>query len=131
MNQATSRGSVANGVLPTESIPTLQEEQRPVDVAIVRELVELSPEWWDSVALDVTRSVVDGVEKHSHVISSPDGHRDAVIPSEALFEATYRLSQLFAGRGRAWERVSYVARQLADGSWSYQASFHYPVQAST
>ncbi len=59
---------------------TFQEEGTPIDHEIVRELVELPPEWWKAVVLDVRFSDDGDVERYEHVILSPEGHKEAIDP---------------------------------------------------
>jgi len=106
-------------------MPTLQEEETPIDQQIVNELVELTPEWWKSAVLEVTFSDVGGVERYSHVISSPEGHKEPIDPSEALHRATYRLGELFRQHGRRWKSARYEVRLQQGGTWKYTVNFVY------
>ncbi|MEW6363638.1 MAG: hypothetical protein AB1714_03250 [Acidobacteriota bacterium] len=103
----------------------LQEEEAPIDEAIVNEVVELTPEWWRSAALEVTYSSEDGIEKYAHVISSLDGHKEPVVPSDKLYAATHDLGSLFRRDGKHWKRVRYEIRLQDDGSWKYTVAFEY------
>ena len=103
----------------------LQEEEAPIDEAIVNELVELTPERWRSAALEVTYSTENGVEKYAHVISSLEGHKEPVFPSEKLYAETHDLGLLFRRHGKQWKRARYEIRLQDDGSWKYTVDFDY------
>lgn len=103
----------------------LQDEEGPLDEAIVNEVVELTPQWWRAVALDVSYSADGGIEKYSHVISSLDGHKEPVFPSDRLYAATHELGLLFRRHGTQWKRARYELRLQDDGSWKYNVTFEY------
>jgi hypothetical protein len=103
----------------------LKEEETPIDQEIVNELVELTPEWWKAVVLDVTFSEDGGVERYEHVISSPEGHKEPVDPSAELLDATYRLGQVFRRHGRHWKTAKYAINLKQDNSWKYTVAFSY------
>lgn len=102
-----------------------QEEEAPIDEAIVNEVVELTPEWWRSVALEVTYSTENGIERYAHVISSLEGHKEPVVPSDKLYAATHDLGLLFRSHGKQWKRARYELRLQDDGSWKYAVDFEY------
>jgi hypothetical protein len=107
-------------------MPTLQELERPIDEAIVNQLVQATPEWWNSAVLEVTRSVKpNDVEGIAHLISSPEGHRDVVQATETNIELTFQLADLFASFGKPWRSVVYSIRQNSTGGWQYTADFRY------
>jgi hypothetical protein len=103
----------------------LQEEEGPIDEAIVNELVELTPEWWRSAALEVTYSTENGIEKYAHIIRSLDGHKDPVLPSDKLYATTHDLGLLFRRHGKQWKRARYEIRLQDDGTWKYTVDFEY------
>lgn len=103
----------------------LQREEKPLDEGISRELVSLTPEWWRAVVLEVRYSCADGVDRYEHVISSPEAHRDPVVPSDELFDLTRRLRELFSRYGRPWTTVTYRVDVREDGTFSYVAQFEY------
>ena|SRR6185503_6142293 len=103
----------------------LQEEETRIDEAIVNELVKLTPQWWRAASLDVTYSTESGVEKYAHVISSLEGHKEAVFPSDKLYAETHALGLLFRRHGQQWKRARYEIRLQDDGSWKYTVDFAY------
>jgi hypothetical protein len=61
-------------------MPTLQELERAMDEAIVDQLVQPTPEWWQAAVLEVTRSNKPGeVEGFAHDLESrrTSGHRSS------------------------------------------------------
>jgi hypothetical protein len=103
----------------------LQQAETPIDQAIVNELIALTPEWWKTALLEVTHSSEAGIEKMSHIISSPEGHRDIVTASDELFQATYNLATLFKKNGSIWKKATYRASIEKDGTWTYTVDFEY------
>ena len=103
----------------------LQDAETPIDQEIVREVVELTPPSWRAAILEVTHVVESGVERTAHVIFSPEGHGEPVVPSETLFDATHRLGALFASFGRHWRKATYRIDVLEDGSAKYEVHFEY------
>jgi hypothetical protein len=108
----------------------LQNAEGPIDREIVSELIEMTPESWSEIVLEVEFCTQDGLEKYSHVVWSPGRESEAVSPSSNLFDATYRLGELFAEYGKRWSKVTYHVRMGEDGRWGYVADFDYPETAS-
>jgi hypothetical protein len=103
----------------------LQRKETIIDQEIVNELIDLTPEWWNEISLSVTYYVENGVEKYSHVITSPERNSEPIMPSEKLFEATYKLGQLFRAHSRHWQRVIYTVKRVNQEEWKYTAEFTY------
>jgi hypothetical protein len=106
-------------------VGNLQQEQTPIDEAIVTEIVELTPQWWRAIAFDVAYSTEGGIDRYAHAISSLDGYKEPVFPSDKLFAATNELGSLFRRHGRQWRRARYEIRLQDDGSWKYMVAFEY------
>lgn len=101
---------------------TLQDEETPIDQEIVNELVGLVPEAWNRVVLEVKYSVDERGEGFEHSISNPDGHRDLVEPSDAIYAATWELQELFRKYGGSWTRVTYRV-SIEDDGIEYRVNF--------
>lgn len=101
---------------------TLQDEETPIDQEIVNEVVELIPEAWDRAVLEVEYSIDDRGEAFEHTIFSPDGHRDLVEPSDLIYDATFRLQQLFRKYDGIWTKVRYEIA-IDDEGVTYKARF--------
>lgn len=101
---------------------TLQDEETPIDQEIVNELVSLAPEAWTRVVLEVKYSVDERGEGFEHSISNPDGHRDLVEPSDAIYAATWELQELFRKYGGSWTRVTYRV-SIEDDGIEYRVNF--------
>ncbi len=105
---------------------TLQEQQGPIDRSLVNGLIAATPEWWNSVILEVERiEESGGVEKFRHVITSPENHKDIVLSTEELYEAVICLADVFRAHGKVWEKVTYSIELLPDNSWKYNVKFEY------
>lgn len=104
---------------------TLQDEESPIDREIVTELVAATPGSWRRVALEVTYSNDGSVERYGHAISSPEGHRELVTPSQTIFDATYRLGRVFLKYGKHWKKAKYLVRVNDDGTMCYAVDFEY------
>jgi hypothetical protein len=64
----------------------------------------------------------------SHSLSSPD-HRRPAVPDDSLYEATYRLDELFRRHGAVFRRAVYRV-ELSPVSWRYTAEFEYDEPAA-
>jgi hypothetical protein len=73
--------------------PTLQELEIPIQEEVVRAVIALTPERWRAAVLMVRCSEEGGIEGCEHVISSPEGHREPVTPSDGLFDAPHAVSE--------------------------------------
>jgi len=88
-------------------------------------LIAATPEWWKSADLELEYSLAGETEGLAHEISSPEGHKDNVEPTEDLYSATLRLVDLFKRFGRVWRKATYTVTQSPDGNWKYTAEFDY------
>lgn len=104
---------------------TLQDQQAAIDRSIVNELIELTPEWWSSIRLEVDYTNDGEIERYAHKLWSPEVNRDYVEISPRLHRLTRDLGELFARYGRRWSKVTYGAQSNEDGTWSYRADFTY------
>jgi hypothetical protein len=103
---------------------TLQDEQPPFDRTVCDAMVASTPDDWDVIVLTIERPEgITEVGQLRHTISSPDHHRPA-IPDDSLYEATYRLDELFQRHGAVFRRACYRVELSAD-SWRYTADFDY------
>lgn len=108
------------------TMTSLQNQQGPIDEAIVNGLIAATPEWWSAAKLEVEWRPRDGgVEGYAHTITSPEGHRDLVEATDEICAETLRLAELFRRCGKQWTRVVYSVKQQPDGQWSYTADFTY------
>jgi hypothetical protein len=102
----------------------LQDEQPPFDRAVCDAMVASTPEDWNVIVLTIERPEEStAVGELSHSISSPDCNRPA-MPDDSLYEATYRLDELFQRHGAVFRRAVYRVELLPD-SWKYTADFEY------
>jgi hypothetical protein len=103
---------------------TLQDEQPPFDRAVCDAMVASTPDTWGVIVLTLERTPgTTAVGQLEHSLSSPEGH-PPVMPADALYEATYRLDELFHRHGRPFRRAVYRVELLPD-SWRYTADFGY------
>lgn len=112
-------------------MPTLQEQQAPIDAAIVNAMIESTPETWTHIVLTLCRtsgSAEGQLGSFSHELSSPEGH-PSVVPADSLFDATYALDELIERVGRRrLEKAVYTAA-LKENGWTYQVEFSYQGEA--
>src|SRR4051812_42431949 len=96
----------------------LQEEQPLLDRAVCDAMVASTPETWNVIVLTIVRPA-DSTEvgKLLHSISSPEGH-PPVMPDDSLYEATFRLDDLFQRHGAIFHRAIYRVELMPD-SWKY------------
>ena len=103
---------------------TLQDEQPAFDRAVCDAMVASTPDDWNVLVLTLERPEgVTEVGQLQHSISSPSHHGPAT-PDDAMYEATYRLDELFRRHGAVFRRAVYRVELLPD-SWRYKAEFEY------
>jgi hypothetical protein len=110
---------------------TLQDEQPPFDLAVCDAMVASTPDTWNVIVLTLERPKgTTEVGALEHSISSPEG-LPPVLPDASLYDATYRLDELFQRHGAMFRRAVYRVELLPD-SWRYRAEFEYdPVGSET
>jgi hypothetical protein len=105
-------------------MPTLHEEQPAFDRAVCDAMVASTPDTWNTILLTLERSkAATQLGEFEHSISSPDG-LPPVMPDPSLYDATYKLDQLFQKHGAPFRRAIYRVELLPD-SWKYTAEFEY------
>lgn len=109
-------------------MPTLAEQQAPIDAAVVNAMIESTPEDWKEIVLTLRRSQSsEGIGGFSHELSSPEGY-PPVGPAASLFDATYRLDSLLQSHGGIISMAIYSAKAVGE-SWSYSVKFEYEENA--
>lgn len=104
---------------------SLQEQQAPIDAAIVNAMIESTPETWQEIVLTLVRSEAsNSIGDFTHELSSPEGF-PPVGPVGSLLEATYKLDELFQLTSKLrLAKAVYVAKAVGN-NWSYHADFQY------
>lgn len=120
------------GVQPLETKPAedpslmaaLQDEQPPFDRAVCDAMVASTPDTWNLILLTLVRPTgATEIGQLEHSIISPEGY-PPVTPDDSLYEATYRLDELFHQHGALFRQAEYVVELFPD-RWQYRASFEY------
>lgn len=102
----------------------LQEEQKPFDRAVCDAMIASTPEEWSVIVLTIERAVgVTNIGELTHSLSSPNDNHLAT-PDDSLYDATYRLDELFQRHGAVFRRAVYRV-ELLPNSWKYTADFEY------
>lgn len=105
---------------------TLEQEQKPVIVAIVNELISIIPKTWTDVTLKLQiMNYPNGEEGYSHSITNPTGFRDLVEPSESLYEQTWSLKMIFQKYNQSWKTAMLSVHMTEDEDWEYEINFEY------
>ena len=60
-----------------------------------------------------------------HMPRSPDGHREMIMPSDTLFDLTFKLFSLFRDAGTPWRQMKFDLRELLNGDWNFNCRFEY------
>lgn len=106
-------------------MPSLQEQQAPIDTAIVNAMIESTPETWHEIILTLVRKPgSSSIGGFTHELSSPEGY-PPVGAADSLYEATYKLDDLL--QGKAEKRISkavYRVKSVGE-RWSFNAEFEY------
>ena len=102
---------------------SITEDQPPYDRAVCDGMVSSAPENWNVIVLHLERTEGAEIGALLHSLESPEGH-PPVAPDEALFEATYKLDDLFARHGRRFTKATYRV-ELFEDSWKFHVDFNY------
>jgi len=109
-------------------MPTLQDQQAPIDAEIVNAMVANTPETWKAIRLVIERQPEKkAVGQFVHELSSPEGH-PPVGPDASLFEATFKLDTLLQAHGGLLHRAEYLAKRIGT-QWSFESKFQYEKNA--
>ncbi len=101
---------------------SLENRQRPIDLALVNELIATTPECWDEISLIIR------CDKSSQVnveIIGPSTSNERVSASEILLEHSLALVDLLRSHGGALKEARYRAQLRQDSSWTFNAKFEY------
>lgn len=104
---------------------TLPARQAPIDQRIASALIAATPDHWDAAQMVVERIDLGTEEKMSISISSPQGLRDPVAPTEEIYEYLYQLSDLYRSEVKMWVAVKYNVFKQDDAEWRFSAEFEY------
>ena len=105
-------------------MPSLQELEAPIEKRIADALIEATPECWCAARLEVSIREEDGVVGMPHTISSPEGRREVVAPTDEIMAATFELRELFRQHGRSWRRLVFDVTSEGE-AWRYVARYAY------
>ncbi|MEQ8637627.1 hypothetical protein [Gimesia maris] len=85
-----------------------QEFHRPIDERIVQLLLSLIPEGWWSIKLDIIRDdQTAGENGLSLSISSDEGYKEIVMPTNEMYQAVAEHLELFVSLGKPWRKLGY------------------------
>lgn len=104
---------------------SLLEKQAPIDAEIADALVVATPESWQQAAMSVARVEEGKYEKLNISISSPEGRKEIITPTEEIYAGLYKLSDLFREYRTMWSAVHYYVELKEDGDWKYSVRFEY------
>lgn len=102
---------------------TLQQLQQPIDLAIVNAMISSTPDEWSEIVLEIRGPKDRQPGALSLELSNPGGLAP-IVPSDALYEATYALDTLLLSRDVKLERATYFATQC-DTDWQWKAAYAY------
>jgi hypothetical protein len=103
---------------------TTPEEQNPIDIAIIEAVILSIPEFWEAATLMLERTNEDsGLGDFRHELSSPQNHPPVMFDGFSIFEATYKLDELFDKRGLRLRKVVYHIQFNPDNSYHWTATY--------
>lgn len=102
----------------------IQKEQPSFDRAVCDAMVASTPDEWSVIVLTLERlEGATAIGELSHSLTNAEGDGLA-SPSDSLYEATYRLDELFHRHSKPFRRAIYRVELLPE-SWRYSADFQY------
>ncbi len=106
-------------------MPTLQQEQQAIDESIIRSVLQsIPPDWTAAILTLERRRESSGIGDFAHSLASGDGRRP-VAPDDSLYDATFRLDEVFRRHGACLTRVTYRVERRVGGEWSYSADYEH------
>jgi len=98
--------------------------QVPIVQEICATLIRIIPPNWNSVAL-ILDVPPHGLGKGlSHSISSPEGHKDVVMPTMEVFAATRKLELGWVERKSTFKRATISAQRMGE-DWSIKSEYEH------
>jgi hypothetical protein len=102
------------------------EEQTQILNDIGRSLIEATPEHWRSALLELrTTHPTLATVGLTLIISSPEGFRDLVGPTDDLQDASTRLQLLSEREGRPFTAVRFSISCDSAGQWKFNTTWDY------
>jgi hypothetical protein len=106
----------------------LQDEEAPIDRAIVAALVTCIPPEASEIVMTLERPAGRrAIGDLVHEFETPTGHAP-LLPETELYEATYQLDDLFQRHGALFVRAVYTVR-LDNNRTRFTAKFQYAEQS--
>ena len=99
--------------------------QTPINQALANAMISATPEYWDSIKLEIELDKQGYDISMKHVISSPEGYENAIMLTNEIAKATYRLSKLFESNNKAWKKAVFIAAKNDEGKWVMDCQYEY------
>ena len=98
--------------------------QVPVIQEICITVIRLIPPHWNSVALTLDVPAHGIGKSLSHSISSPEGHKDVVMPTMEVFAATRKLELGWVERKSTFKRAI-ISGQRVGEDWAIKSDYEH------
>ncbi|HLJ48942.1 MAG TPA: hypothetical protein VKU01_23160 [Bryobacteraceae bacterium] len=106
--------------------PTLQQQQTPIDLEIVRQVVDLLPDRWRNAEFVIKSGArPDGKAALQLRITSPAGYSDYVEPSDILFNLARRLIYVMQQFGHRLAKATYKIEMTPSEDWDFKGKYEY------
>lgn len=101
---------------------TLQEQQAPIDQAIVNAMIESTPEDWTDIVLTLIRRG-PALGEFAFELLSPQGY-PPVMPVDSLYSLGRQLDEVTQRHGGVIVKATYSAK-CVDERWTFEARFEH------
>jgi hypothetical protein len=98
------------------------ERQTPVVQEICITLIRIIPPHWNSAALTLDAPEHGLGKGLSHSISSPEGHKDVVMPTMEVFAATRKLELGWVERKSKFKKAIISAQRVGE-DWTIKSEY--------
>ncbi len=101
-------------------------EEDDIHEAVVNQIIASTPETWSVIELSIEyKPYPSGDEGCALSLFNPLSPNEPAQPTDELYQATWRLVQLYKGRNKMWRSAKYVVRMTEDQNWSFSVDFTY------
>lgn len=106
--------------------PIPQDELAPLFSNIWNGLIDVVPGEWKAAVLEIQwLNDERGVDRFSHVVTSPEGHQDSVAVPDSLTVSTLALAELFRAYKMRWKTSVFTVHRNTDEEWRCETTFVY------
>src|SRR5690349_4993662 len=103
----------------------LQEAEKPLHDRLIEELIDIAPQSWRAIQLQITASQLADDWSLTTEITNPDGNDEPVFPTTEILCISNELADLYRQVGYPWRSVRIVLRDSGTGKVTLNVRYEY------